>query len=159
MGWLTNNIDPALVEYLFEIKIEKLKNIGSYQRNFAKDIEINFDLLEEQLQETPEMIAFWDMLLAEMKMRVETISHAIRVQRGKITARIINEAQAKQLEVKSTELKELINADPEMIRLELRLISAKRAEEKLKVVVEAATRKFDALRSLSGFKRVEKNQA
>jgi len=46
-----------------------------------------------------------------------------------------------------------------MIRLELRLISAKRAEEKLKVVVEAATRKFDALRSLSGFKRVEKNQA
>jgi hypothetical protein len=120
---------------------------------------VDFDLLEDQLQETPEMIAFWDMLLAEIKIRVEAISHAIRVQRGKITSRIINEAQAKQLDVKSTELKELINADPAMIQLELKLISAKKSEEKLKVVVEAATRKFDALRSLSGFKKVEKNQA
>jgi hypothetical protein len=159
MGWLEDNIDPKLVEYLFEIKIDNLKNIGSYQRNFAKDATVDFDLLEDQLQETPEMIAFWDMLLAEIKIRVETISHAIRVQRGKITSRIINEAQAKQLDVKSTELKELINADPAMIQLELKLISAKKAEEKLKVVVEAATRKFDALRSLSGFKKVEKNQA
>jgi hypothetical protein len=159
MSWLEDNIDPKLVEYLFEIKIDNLKNIGSYQRNFAKDAVVDFDLLEDQLQETPEMIAFWDMLLAEIKIRVEAISHAIRVQRGKITSRIINEAQAKQLDVKSTELKELINADPAMIQLELKLISAKKSEEKLKVVVEAATRKFDALRSLSGFKKVEKNQA
>jgi hypothetical protein len=160
VGWIEQNVNQDIIDYLFNIKIHNLpNNLGSYQKNVAPDLKISFDMLEEQLEETPEMVAFWNMLLAEQRFIVSAIEKQIRATRGSITEKLIERAKQENIEFRSTEIRELINSDTSLQQWENKLITAQKAEERLKVVCEALKMKFDALRSLSGFKKVEKNQA
>ena len=156
MSWIKNNIDPKLVEYLFVIRIENIPNFGGYQRDTTDDLAINFEMLETQLQETPQMIAFWNALLAEQKIKVETLERRIKTVRGLVTKTLLKESQDNKVEMRSTELREIINADRKVLELDSELLRQKRVEERLKNIVENLIRKFDALRSLSGFKKDEK---
>jgi len=160
MSWIEQNVDPKIVAYLFNIKINDLPNdLGSYQKNIAPDLVVNYEMIEEQLAETPEMMAFWNMLLAEQKIKVEAIERQIRAQRGKITEKLLEQSRQEKVDIRSTELKELINSDSAIQQWETKLLREKKAEERLKVVSESLKYKFDALRSLSGFKKEEKKQA
>ena len=158
MSWLTENIDEAIAQYLFNVKVDNLPT-GSYQRNIVPDIDINFDLLEQQLRETPEMIAFFNMLLVEQHMKVEITQRRIKAMRGKIIERMLNDARQQNVELRTTEMKEIINADKVLIKLDAQLIHDQHCEDKLKVTVETLMRKFDALRSLAGFKKEEMRNA
>ena len=159
MNWIRENIDPKIVEYLFLIKIDNIPNYGGYQRDTAEDLSIDFELLEQQLQDTPQMIAFWNALFAEQKIKVEVIERQIKILRGKIVKKILDDSRISGVEMRSTELREVINADEELIKLDATLLKARRSEERLKNVVESLIRKFDALRSLSGFKKSEQRTA
>jgi len=160
MSWIEQNVDPKIIAYLFNIKINDLPNdLGSYQKNIAPDLVVNYEMIEEQLAETPEMMAFWNMLLAEQKIKVEVIERQIRAQRGKITEKLLEQSRQEKVEIRSTELKELINSDGTIQQWETKLLRERKAEERLKVVSESLKYKFDSLRSLSGFKKEEKKQA
>ncbi len=159
-NWIEQNVNQDIIDYLFNIKIKNLpNNLGSYQKNVAPDLKISFDMLEEQLEETPEMLAFWHMLFAEQRIVVAAIEKQIRTQRGVVTERLLERAKQEGVEIRSTELRELINSDSTISLLENKLLGAQRSVERLKVVCESLQTKFDALRSLAGFKKVEKNQA
>jgi hypothetical protein len=160
MSWIEQNVDPRINAYLFNIKINDLPNdLGSYQKNIAPDLVVNYEMIEEQLAETPEMMAFWNMLLAEQKIKVEVIERQIRAQRGKITEKLLEQSRQEKVEIRSTESKELINSDGTIQQWETKLLRERKAEERLKVVSESLKYKFDSLRSLSGFKKEEKKQA
>ncbi len=156
MGWIKDNIDKTVADYLFNVKVV-LPSCTAIQRDIAPDIEINFELLEQQLQETPEMIAFWSMVLAEQEAKVEVCERRIKTTRGQIADAILKEARQNGYDIRSNDLKEIINQDKSLIEQEDSLIKSTRVRNRIKVVVESLNRKFDALRSLSGFKRLERN--
>ena len=157
MSWIKENIQEDVADYLFNIRINSLpKRIGVFQRDVRQDIKIDFDDLETQLQETPEMIAFYDQLLAEQRMKLNILLRRKDIMRGRITKRMLDEAYESDINVRRTDLKDLINADPMLIDLEKDIIVESRTEEKVKSVVRVLQMKSEHLRSLAGFKREER---
>lgn len=157
MSWIKNNIQEDVANYLFNIKINSLPTrIGLFQRDVRQDIDISFDDLEKQLEETPEMIAFYDQLLAEQRMKLNVLLRRKDILRGRITKQMLEEARDTDVKVRSTDLKDMINADPALIDLEKDIIVESRIEEKVRSVVRVLQIKSEHLRSLAGFKKEEK---
>jgi hypothetical protein len=156
MSWLKDNVDPKLVEYLFRIRITDIPNIGVYQHNVADDLALDFEQLELQLEQVPEQIAFWNMLHAEQKSKVEILDRRIKTIRGQVTERLLKEARDSKIELRSNDLKEILNCDKGVLELDAQLLAQKKVLDKLDVVVDGFIRKFDALRSLAGFKKEDK---
>ena len=156
MSWVKANVAVEVADYLFNIKIKLPDRVGPYARDIRPDIIIDFEMLEEQLAETPEMIAFWDLLLAEQKAKVATLERGNRYLRGVITQELLGSAGDREL--RRSDLKDVIEADPRVADIEARLILEMRNEDKLRAVINALQKKSEHLRSLAGFKRVERNE-
>ena len=153
---MKKNINSDVAQYLFNIRLDCLpKRIGVYQRDVRPDLVINFELLEEQLQETPEMLAFWDQLLAEQKALVAGLLVKKSIMRGYITKRMLKNAQDAGVRLRTTDMKDVINADPDLVKLEREIITESRKEDKVRSVVKTIQVKAEHLRSLAGFKREE----
>lgn len=160
MGWISKNIDLEVANYLFNIRLDCLpERVGVYQRDVRPDLQIDFEMLEEQLQESPEMVAFWDQLLAEQKSKVASLLRKKEVLRGFITRKIFDESKRNDVKIRREDLKDIINADEMMVTLESQIIRETRKEDKVKAVVKCLQMKVENLRSLAGFKREEKKQA
>lgn len=156
-SWVTNNIAPEIAGYLFEIKITSLPaRIGVFKRDSAPDLEIDFDLLEQQLEEAPQVVVFYDMLLAEQKAVVATLEREEEVLRGTIAEAILKKARDNNYDVRRADLEDLLEADDQLILLASKKILATKTENKLKAVVNGLNAKIDNLRSLAGFKKQEK---
>lgn len=159
MDWISSNIDPEIVEYLFHIKVRLPDKIGIYQRDVVPDLVVDFDRLEEQLQETPQMIAFWNMLLAEQKTIVVTLERKIKTIRGQIVENMLEKSHMEKVDIRSNDLKEIINKDKQLLEIEARLILNQKIEDRVETVVDALCKKLDSLRSLAGFKKIESRNA
>jgi hypothetical protein len=156
-SWLNNNIAPEVAGYLFNIKITSLpERIGVFQRDSSVDLEIDYDLLEQQLEETPQIIAFYDLLLAEQKAVVASLERQEEILRGTIAEAILKNARDGNYEVRRSDLENLVDADDELIALAAKAIFATKIENKLRAVVNGLNAKVDNLRSLAGFKKQEK---
>ena len=157
MGWINDNVNLDVANFLFNIKITCLPDrIGVFQRDVRPDVTIDFEFLEEQLAQTPEMICFWDMLLAEQKAKVASLESRKDFIRGEITDRILTDCRDKKIEVRRADIEDLIKQDQDYVDHTVKLIQETRVENKLRAVISALQRKSDHLRSLSGFKKEEK---
>jgi len=154
MSWIDDNVDPEITNHLFCLRLRVGAKI--YTRNVTPELSIDFELLEEQLANTPQMIAFYNQILADQAYLVETLEGQLRSKEGQVWESISSELRSKGLDVRSTDLKKLTGADPMLRDMESRYLREKHKETKLKAVVQDLIRKFDALRSLSGFKREER---
>lgn len=158
MSWIKKNVDQDVSDYLFNIRINLPKRVGVFQRDVRPDVIVDFDLLEQQLAETPEMIVFWDQLLAEQKSVVARIKRQMEIVRGYVTSSILEKARENNTTVRRDDIKDLIGRDPKMIELVKTLIKEELAEHKIKAVVNCLQTKADNLRSLAGFKKQEMKQ-
>jgi len=152
--WIKDNIDPDIANYLFNLRLRINDKI--FQKNVMPDLSVDFELLEEQLQDTPQMIAFWNQILAEQSCLVQVLDRRIRNKKGQIWEKTVADANSNEVAIRSTDIKEIINADQSVQALEIELLKEKKKEDKIKAVIDGLIKKFDALRSLSGFKRDER---
>lgn len=160
MGWIDSNINKDIADYLFNIKLTCMpQRIGMFQRDLRPDVQINFDNLEEELEQTPEMFAFWSQLLAEQKAKVAKLTRQKEITRGYVRSRMLEEARQRGTSLRAEDLKEIINSDKALVELDKEIIIERRKEDKVKSVVDALRLKSEHLRSLSGFKREEKKNA
>ena len=159
MSWIKDNINEDVADYLFNIRLDCLpKRIGVYQRDVRPDLAINWEMIEEELETTPEMMAFWDQLLAEQKSKVAVLLRKKDVTRGFVRRTMINEARDNKVSIRLEDLKDIINADENMVKLDKEIIVETRKEDKVRAVVFALRMKSEHLRSLAGFKKEEKRQ-
>jgi hypothetical protein len=156
MGWIKDNVQAEIADYLFNIKVSLPDRVGTYQRDIVPDLEIDFDQLEEQLTETPEMICFFDMLLAEQKAKVAALEQRLFLVRGQVTEKILNEWKNIDREIRRSDLKDLVVGDDEVVNIQAQLIVETKKEDKLKAVFNGLLKKSEHLRSLAGFKREER---
>lgn len=156
MGWINKNVNEDVANYLFNIKLDCLPDrIGVYQRDVRPDVEICFENLEQQLQDTPEMLAFWDLLLAEQRALRARLERKRDTVRAYVRKTIIKDCNDKGLSLTRDDIKEIINADKDLIEYESRIITETRKEERVRAVVKTLQNKSEHLRSLAGFKREE----
>jgi hypothetical protein len=159
MNWIAKNVEPELAEYLFNIKLTLPQRIGLVQRDVRADLVIDFDLLEGQLSDTPEMLAFFDMLLAEQVAKVATMKRRVKRTRGlTLEALLESSRMAHGREMRRADCEDLVESDDQVVKTEAELILEQLKEDRIKSVVEAIKMKSEHLRSLAGFKRQERQE-
>ena len=157
MSWIIDNVNQDIIEYLFNIRIT-LPTGQVVQRNVAADLTIDFDDLEKQLEETPEIISFFNMLLAEQTAVVAVLERNKSVLRGKIVEKATATAKDYKTEFRITDIKMLCESDDQIVEVDMKLVLENKKRDKLKAVVDALVKKSEHLRSLAGFKRDEKKE-
>ena len=159
MSWVKKNITVEVADYLFNIKVSSLPDrIGVFQKDVKDDLAIDYDTLEDQMMEMPEVIAFWDMILASQKAKVASIETSMESLKGQIVRRLVEQGRQEKVDIRRSDLDDMVNADEEMMAKKASFIMESRNEDKLKAVVNGLRIKADMLRSLAGFKREEKKE-
>lgn len=155
MSWFDENgISEDIARQLIRIKVTTDDN-QIVEKDVRADVVIDYENLEHQLEETPASFAFYAMLLAESKKQVATIERVIKVRKGQITKELLRVAKEDNVKTRGTDIEALIDADPRVLELEVKLVSAERTMSKLYAVVDAIRMKSEHLRSLAGFKKQE----
>jgi hypothetical protein len=151
-----DNIQPEVIEYLFNLKITLPDRVGVFQRDIQADTDIDYEMLEEQLAHTPQMLCFFNMLLAEQVSKVKMLERKAKTIRGKIISATLSDAKVSGVEIRRMDMQDITNADPAVIQIDAEAIQQGKIQDKLEAVVDAIREKGNALRSLAGFKREEK---
>lgn len=155
--WVTESIGKDLKEQIIRLNIQ----IGdkTFTRDFFPDVNIDFEQLEEQLQEMPSIFAFWSAVLAEQKTQVNTIERMLKRRRAVATQRILDKALEDRRKLTDKQVEKIIEKDEGVTKIEMKLMLERRAESKLYGIVESLKMKSEHLRSLAGFKRQELRDA
>lgn len=153
-NWITKNIPEDIANAIFKIRIE-LPNGKIVERDFSTDVSPNYDMLEEQLIETPAIYAFWSTVLSEQKFVVAKLERLIARRRSIICDEALRTARDDGGRVTKYVLDEIVEADDSILELQTKLMIAQRSLSKLFGVVDSLRIKSEALRSLAGFKRQE----
>ncbi len=154
MSWITENVDTPIAEYMMKLVVA-LPNKTTIERDFTADVDIDYELLQEQLGQIPSIYAFWSQILAECKKQVAVIDRLIAVKRGKLMRTLYEEGQKQVTKIRKEDIEDLIETDNELNELEVKKISAERQVSKLFAIVRALEMKAECMRSLSGFKKQE----
>lgn len=151
---LREQYDGEVVDYLVKIKIE-LPNGRTIEADFSEDMDIDYDLLENQLCDHPAKFAFWSAVLSEQKYVTSKLERMIAIRRAAICQKNLDTARDAGGKLTKYELDEMVECDKEFIRLNLQLLTEGRKLGKLYGIVDALRMKGEAMRSLAGFKRQE----
>jgi len=186
--WISEHVPRELVEstlFRFDVKLQVIekfccKECGIEQQNggkcnecgeplkaknkralvdIVKDLDLDYDLLEEQMQELPSQYAFWSAVYSEARMQVALDERRFKATKGRVTEKAQQTARAEGLKFTNEQIKSVIEADPEVAKSDLRLQSSQMRCGKLFHMMEALKMKSELARSLAGFKRQEREQA
>ncbi len=153
-SWVKSNFDEDLAAAVFKLKVE-LPNGKIVTRDFSVDLGIDYDMLEEQLAETPSIFAFLSSILSEQKYVCAKYERLIARRRAIIAQNAKETADAGGMKLHKYVLDEIVEADDKILELQSKLMIAQRTLGKLYGFVDSMRIKSDNLRSLAGFKRQE----
>lgn len=157
MSW-TENLDEDLANAVFKVQV-KLPSGQVVDRNFKADFDINYDMLEEQLAETPAQLAFFSAVLAEQRFTVKKLERMIARRRAVIAQDANETAKTEGLKLHKYVIDEVVEVDNEIFELQAKLMLEERTLSKLYGFVDSLKGKMESLRSLAGFKRQEMRDA
>jgi hypothetical protein len=156
--WFGDHIAEDIANVLIRIRVT-LGDEKSVSRDFRPDVDIDYEDLETQLTTTPSMYAYWAMVMSEQRTAVSIIERKIKRRRAMVAKTIIETGKQDGIKISAAEIKELIDTDDELQKLEVQFLLAQRAAGKLYHIVEAIKMKSEHLRSLAGFKRQEMRES
>jgi hypothetical protein len=141
------------IDYLVKLDI-KLPNDNVIRVNIISPLDINYDNIEEDLQIVSNQFGFWSSLYSEFKYSVESKELSIRSLKAKAAKKFMDKGIIKKMD-----LDVYINSLDSIQIEEKHLLHDKMQLDKLKNFLKAIEMKFDALRSLAGFKKQEYKQS
>jgi hypothetical protein len=143
---------------LFKFAV-RLQNGTICEVNLAQDIDINFEILEEQHERIPAQYIYWAAIYSELRCAIAILELKMRSKRHAILRRIIEEFRAHNNKTTDKQTNALIEGDPELVKSEAELAILQRNCGKVYHMVEAIRLRSEHSRSLAGFKRQEKEQS
>ena len=123
--------------------------------DMCADLEIDYNIIQDQLENAPSEFAYWAAMYSELKMSTGVLERRIKARRGKIVDRILKDAATAQVRLTDKQVQAVVEADEKLNILELRLLILNKHAGKMYFMVEALRIKSDNLRSLAGFARIE----
>jgi hypothetical protein len=152
--WFERNIPEDVADRIIKLRI----HIGDsvVERDFRPDLKIDYETLEEDLCTIPQQFAYWAMVYSEAKAEVAKLERISKRRRAEITGQILDEAKKENMpKIAEKVFRDLVEKDPQLLKIESTIIFANRTMGKLWNIVEALKIKSEAIRSLAGFKRQE----
>lgn len=156
--WFAENIDPGIADSeLFRFSVT-FPNKQKIEFDLVKGIDIDYDLLEEELEAIPAQYMYWAAVYSELKSMVTKQELRIRARKNIIAAKTINKYKDEKVRLTDKQLNSIIDKDNKLMELELVLATFQKQTGKAYHMVEAVRMKSENCRSLAGFKRQEYNQ-
>jgi hypothetical protein len=121
-----------------------------------QDIDVDYDALEESLQTMPAQYTYWAAVFSTYKALVAQVERRTKTRRGVIAREAVSKASEHNVKLTDTQLKTIIEADEDLVKLEMLTINMQANANKLYHMLEAIRMKSDHCRSLAGFKRQER---
>jgi len=126
MRWFKDNVEEKISEALISILVV-LPNKEKITRDFRPDLDIDYDLLEEQLADIPSIFAFWSVVLAEQKANTELIEREIKLRKALITRELLDESKRLAADgagigtrpgLRQSDIKDLMQGDETLLKLD-----------------------------------------
>lgn len=141
--------------FKFSVQIGSKKTI---EVDMLADLEVDYDIIREQLEDTPSIYAYWSALYSELKLQVAATERRIKAKRGKLLETAGKEAAKGNIRLTQKAVDMMIESDRELNELELKYALQQKHTGKMYAMIQAIQMKSDNLRSLAGFARQEMSQ-
>jgi len=145
--------NSSLFKFIVAISSDKKVEV-----DMLADLEVDYDIIQQQLEETPSELVYWGAMLSELKMQVSKLDRQIKARRGRLTEKIVYDAGKAQVRITDKQVQAIIEADKELHKLEVKLLLMNKHLGKMYFMVDAIRMKSDNIRSLAGFARIEMGQ-
>jgi hypothetical protein len=157
--WATSNVSETVAySSIFKFKV-KFSNGHEEEVDLLADLDIDYDILENILEEIPAQYMFWAAVYSELKSTVAVAEMKVGRRRAILTNEILNSFKAKSIKLTDKQLTNLIDKDDKLASLQLGLAVAQKKTGKVYHMVEAIRLRSEHCRSLAGFKRQDKEQS
>ncbi len=164
--WISDNIPQELVEstlFRFKIKLNSINPETKKNRvievDILPDLDLDYDLLEEQIQELPAQYAFWSAAYSECRNMVAVAERAVKYRRAQAIRAVQEDARDNKVKFTAEQVKHLIEADEALVKADQKLQEFQMKAGKLFHMLEALKMKAELSRSLAGFKRQEQDKS
>jgi hypothetical protein len=157
--WFAEHVPAEVAQgEIFRFDIT-LRNGHVISIDLLQDIDIDFDILEEQHERVAAQYVFWATIYSEVRASVATLELKLRAKRTAIARMLSAKFKQENQKLTDKQFTAVIDGDPDLIRLEATLAIAQRNCGKVYHMVQAISMRSEHCRSLAGFKRQEKEQS
>lgn len=157
--WIATNMPSEIVSsdlFVFKLKFSNGKLITV---NVANDVEVDYERLEQQLDECPGQYVFWACIYSEAKEMVTLLERRIKIRRGVLVDDLQKSAKdSGLLRLTEKQVLAVVEKDDLLNQLEIKLATLQKNTGKLWHMMKAIEMKSEHLRSRSGFKKQELRQ-
>lgn len=167
--WIREWVPTELAEsslFRFEVmlQVEERDEHGKLGRkkiivDLLPDLDLDYEILEEQMQRLPAQYAFFAAIYSEVRMNVELLERALKARKGTIVEQMVKEGKEEKVKFTADQIKTVLEADKGLAQLDGNLQKFQMQAGKLYHMLEALKMKAELARSLAGFKRQEQNQS
>lgn len=161
-SWIEENLPPELANstlFKFRIKLPVDKGIKDIDVDLLPDLDLDYELLEDQMPDIPAQVMNWAALYSEMKMRVSVQERRVKARRGQVVKLIQEEAQKNKVRLTDSQVKLIAEADKVLVEADSRLAVLQMQTGKLWHMIEALKLKAEIARSLAGFRKLERQES
>ena len=123
------------------------------------DLDIDYDILEQQVEDIPAQYAFWASVYSELRNNVAILERAVKIRKGEAIEEVQKRARDEKIRFTADQVKAVVEADEELNKIEKGLAKVQMQTGKVYHMMEALRSKADLARSLAGFKRQEQEKS
>ena len=157
-SWIDEHIPPELASSTLFRFDARLPDGTTISVDLLQDIDVDYERLERQLEDTPAQYVWYASVLAELKAQVQILERKCKARRGYLTEQAVATAAAAGVRSPAADVvKIMIESDETLNKLEALLAKGQKHANKIHHMVEALRMKSEHLRSLAGFKRQERD--
>lgn len=169
-AWSISDLPESLKDIVCKINLYVKDSDGEKKsivnHDFVEKLVVNYDALEDELEQLPGIFAFWSALLAEAEEQYNLKKRKAEYKRSQLYDALIGIYDEESKKIKDAtgqgidnipqwKAKVMVESDKGLNKTEIEVILAKKQYLKIKTIVEALKMKSEHMRSLAGFKRVE----
>lgn len=156
-AWFEDHVPPELItSSLFRFVITTSTGV-KVNVELTKDIDITYEDVELQLKRTPAQYTYWAVVYSEARAMISVIERRIKVRKAKLAEETSKQLTEAGIRVTDKYIGLIIEGDDVLEKLETALIVANKNAGKLYHMLLAIGVKADNLRSLSGFKKQDRD--
>lgn len=124
----------------------------SIEFNVHEDLDINYEKLELEMDNFPQVFHLWSMIYSEIKEQQDSLETQIKKRRAHLTKFVLDNSKS---QMRKSDIDCIVDCDDELLKLDAQSIMLEKKSRKLFFTLEALRMKNDNMRSLAGFKRQE----
>lgn len=166
--WILANVPRELINsslFKFNVKLQVVERMDDNNRPVYKNItvdmlanvDIDYETLEESICRIPAEYAFWSAVYSEVRLGVAIAERKLKVRRAEATRAVLDEAKRNNVKLTVDQIKNIVEADELITKAEIAYSDIQMKAGKLYNMVEAIKMKAELVRTLAGFKKLERS--